>query len=94
VARVLSAEPVKEADKLLKLTVTLGGTATRTIFAGIKAHYAPETLVGRLVIVVANLKPRKMRFGVSEGMVVAAGGEGEAFVLSPDSGAVPGQRVH
>lgn len=94
VARVLSAEAVPEAEKLLKLTVSLGGDVTRTIFAGIKAHYAPETLVGRLVVVVANLKPRKMRFGTSEGMVVAAGGAGEAFVLSPDSGAKPGQRVH
>ena len=94
VARVLSAEAVPEADKLVKLTVSLGGGQTRTIFAGIKAHYAPESLVGRLVIVVANLKPRKMRFGLSEGMVVAAGGAGEAFVLAPDSGAKPGQRVH
>jgi methionyl-tRNA synthetase len=94
VARVVSVEVVPEADKLLKLTVSLGGDATRTIFAGIKAQYTPESLVGRLVIVVANLKPRKMRFGLSEGMVVAAGGAGEAFVLAPDSGAKPGQRVH
>ncbi|HEX7670057.1 MAG TPA: methionine--tRNA ligase, partial [Polyangiaceae bacterium] len=94
VARVVSAEAVPEADKLLKLTVSLGGGQTRTIFAGIKAHYAPESLVGRLVVIVANLKPRKMRFGLSEGMVVAAGGAGEAFVLAPDSGAKPGQRVH
>jgi methionyl-tRNA synthetase len=78
----------------VKLTVSLGGEARRTIFAGIKAHYEPEALVGRLVIVVANLKPRKMRFGLSEGMVVAAGGAGESFLLSPDSGARPGQRVH
>ena len=94
VARVVSAEAVPEAEKLLKLTVSLGGSETRTIFAGIKAHYAPEALVGRLVVVVANLKPRKMRFGLSQGMVVAAGGEGEAFVLAPDAGAKPGQRVH
>ncbi|HEX4335023.1 MAG TPA: methionine--tRNA ligase [Polyangiaceae bacterium] len=94
VARILTAEAVPEADKLVKLTVTLGGDATRTIFAGIKAHYEPSALVGRLVIVVANLKPRKMRFGLSEGMVVAAGGSGESFLLSPDSGARPGQRVH
>jgi methionyl-tRNA synthetase len=94
VARILTAEAVPEADKLVKLTVSLGGEARRTIFAGIKAHYEPEALVGRLVIVVANLKPRKMRFGVSEGMVVAAGGAGESFLLSPDSGARPGQRVH
>jgi methionyl-tRNA synthetase len=94
VARIVTAEAVPEADKLVKLTVTLGGDATRTIFAGIKAHYEPAALVGRLVIVVANLKPRKMRFGLSEGMVVAAGGAGESFLLSPDSGARPGQRVH
>ena len=78
----------------MKLTVSLGGDARRTVFAGIKAHYTPESLVGRLVIVVANLKPRKMRFGLSEGMVVAAGGAGESFLLAPDSGAKPGQRVH
>jgi methionyl-tRNA synthetase len=94
VARIIAAESVPEADKLVKLTVSLGGDARRTIFAGIKAHYEPAALLGRLVIVVANLKPRKMRFGVSEGMVVAAGGVGEAFVLSPDTGSRPGQRVH
>jgi methionyl-tRNA synthetase len=95
VARVLTAEHVPDAKKLLKLTVSLGGDTKRTIFAGIKAAYAPETLVGRLVIVVANLAPRQMKFGLSEGMVVAAGSGGaEVFVLSPDSGAKPGQRVH
>ena len=95
VARVVSAEAVPEARKLLKLVVSLGGGTTRTVFAGIKAAYEPEALVGRLVIVVANLAPRKMKFGVSEGMVVAAGGGGkEVFLLAPDSGAKPGQRVH
>jgi len=95
VARVLSAEAIPEANKLLKLTVSLGGGHTRTIFAGIKAAYAPESLVGRLVVIVANLAPRKMKFGSSEGMVVAAGpGGSEVFVLSPDSGAKPGQRIH
>lgn len=94
VARIVAAEAVPEADKLVKLTVSLGGDTRRTVFAGIKAHYTPESLVGRLVIVVANLKPRKMRFGLSEGMVVAAGGAGESFLLTPDSGAKPGQRVH
>jgi methionyl-tRNA synthetase len=95
VARVLSAEAIKEANKLLKLTVSLGGGTTRTIFAGIKAAYAPEALVGRLVVIVANLAPRKMKFGTSEGMVIAAGpGATEVYVLSPDSGAKPGQRVH
>jgi methionyl-tRNA synthetase len=95
VARVLSAEHVPEAKKLLKLTVSLGGDNERTIFAGIKAAYAPETLVGRLVVIVANLAPRQMKFGLSEGMVVAAGpGGNEVFVLAPDAGAKPGQRVH
>ena len=95
VARVLTAEAVQESDKLLKLTVTLGGNENRTVFAGIKSAYDPATLVGRLVVIVANLAPRKMRFGTSEGMVVAAGPGGkDVFLLSPDSGAVPGQRLH
>ncbi len=95
VARVINAEHIPEANKLLKLTVSLGGDTTRTIFAGIKAAYTPEQLIGRLVVVVANLAPRKMKFGVSEGMVVAAGAGGkEVYVLSPDSGAKPGHRVH
>ena len=95
VARVSAAEAVPEARKLLKLTVSLGGGVTRSVFAGIKAAYKPEDLVGRLVVVVANLAPRKMKFGVSEGMVVAAGpGGAEVFLLSPDSGAKPGQRLH
>ncbi len=95
VARVVNAEAVPEAKKLVKLTLSLGGSHVRTVFAGIKSAYAPESLVGRLVVVVANLAPRKMKFGVSEGMVIAAGpGEKDIFVLSPDSGAMPGQRVH
>jgi methionyl-tRNA synthetase len=95
VARVIEAKPVKAAKKLLELTVSLGGTETRTVFAGIKEAYAAETLVGRLVVVVANLKPRAMTFGTSEGMVIAAGPGGqEVYVLAPDSGAKPGQRVH
>jgi len=95
VARVVSASAVEGADKLVQLTLSLGGDLRRNVFAGIKSAYTPEQLVGRLVIVVANLAPRKMRFGISEGMVCAAGGGGqEIFLLSPDSGAVPGQRVH
>jgi methionyl-tRNA synthetase len=95
VARVVQAEELPEAKKLLKLTVSLGGGVTRTIFAGIKSAYTPAELVGRLVIVVANLAPRKMKLGTSEGMVIAAGpGDQDIFVLSPDSGAKPGQRVH
>ncbi|MFN0198474.1 MAG: methionine--tRNA ligase [Planctomycetaceae bacterium] len=95
VARVIAADHVEGADKLLRLTLSLGGDLRRNVFAGIKSAYQPETLVGRLVIVCANLQPRKMRFGVSEGMVLAAGGGGkEIYLLEPDSGAVPGQRVH
>jgi len=96
VARILTAEEVPDARKLLKLTLSLGGDARKTVFAGIKKAYPqPEKLVGRLVICVANLQPRQMKFGLSEGMVAAAGSGGdEVFLLSPDSGAKPGQRVH
>lgn len=95
VARILKAEHVEEANKLLKLTLGLGGDETKQVFAGIKKAYDPEKLVGRLVVMVANLKPRKMRFGLSEGMVCASGPGGEdVFLLSPDEGALPGQRVH
>ena len=82
------------AQKLLKLTLGLGGQNHRTVLAGIKGAYKPEELVGRLVICAANLAPRKMKFGTSEGMIVAAGGAGEIFLLAPDPGAKPGQRVH
>ena len=93
IARIEKAEPVEGADKLLALTLDVGDS-TRTVFAGIKAAYEPDSLVGRHVIVVANLTPRKMRFGVSEGMVLAAGPGGEdIFLLSPDDGATPGMRV-
>ncbi|QGJ70925.1 Methionyl-tRNA synthetase [Planctomycetales bacterium 10988] len=95
VARIVEAKEVPEARKLLQLTLSLGGEERRNVFAGIKAAYEPEALVGRLVIMVANLAPRKMRFGVSEGMVVASGPGGkDVFLLSPDEGALPGQRVH
>ncbi len=95
VARVLTAEDVPGADKLLKLTLGLGGDVTRTVFAGIKAAYQPDDLIGRKVIMAANLAPRKMRFGVSEGMILAAGpGGSEVFMLRIDDGAQPGQRVH
>lgn len=93
VAKIVQAEHVEGADKLLKLTLDLGGE-TRTVFAGIKAAYEPAQLVGRLTVAVANLAPRKMKFGVSEGMVLAASGEGPGlFLLSPDAGARPGMRV-
>ncbi len=71
-ARIIAAEQVPEARKLLKLTVSLGGDVRRTVFAGIKAAFDPEKLIGRLVIIVANLAPRQMKFGLSEGMVTAA----------------------
>ncbi|MGK2915970.1 MAG: methionine--tRNA ligase [Porticoccaceae bacterium] len=92
VARIVSASAVEGAGKLLKLTLDIGGE-TRTVFSGIKSAYQPEALEGRLTVMVANLKPRKMRFGVSEGMVLAAGDDSGIYLLSPDSGAKPGQRV-
>ena len=93
VARIEKAEPVEGADKLLQLTLNLGDQS-RVVFAGIKAAYTPEQLEGRLVVAVANLKPRKMRFGTSQGMVLAAGPGGEdIFLLSADSGAEPGMRI-
>ena len=93
VARIVKAERVAGANRLLRLTLDDGGKG-RTVFAGIAGAYAPSILVGRKVVLVANLKPRKMRFGVSEGMVLAAGeGEQRVFLLSPDEGAEPGMRV-
>ncbi len=95
IARVVEAEDVPKAEKLLKLTLSLGGERRQTVFAGIKGVYAPEDLVGRLVVCAANLAPRKMKFGTSEGMVLASGPGGkEIFLLWPDDGAKPGQRVH
>lgn len=94
VARIIEANEVPEARKLVQLTLSLGGDETRNVFAGIKSAYEPEELVGRLVVMVANLAPRKMKFGVSEGMIIASGPGGkDIFLLSPDEGAVPGQRV-
>ena len=93
VARIAGAEHVEGAEKLIKLTLDLG-TETRTVFAGIKSAYDPATLTGRLTVMVANLAPRKMKFGLSEGMVLAASGAGPGiFLLSPDSGAQPGMKV-
>ncbi|MEK6806501.1 MAG: methionine--tRNA ligase [Pseudomonadota bacterium] len=94
IARIENAEAVEGADKLLKLTLDVGELGKRQVFSGIKSTYAPETLIGRLTVVVSNLAPRKMRFGMSEGMVLAAShGDGKPFLLSPDSGAEPGMRV-
>ncbi len=92
VARIVKAEAVAGADKLVRLELDLGGE-TRQVFAGIKSAYAPDDLLGRLTVMVANLAPRKMRFGVSEGMVLAAGDASGIYLLSPDSGAKPGMRV-
>ena len=93
VARIIDAQPVEGADKLLQLTLDVGDHQ-RQVFSGIKAAYQADSLVGRLTVVVANLSPRKMRFGVSEGMVLAAGpGGADIFLLSPDSGAEPGMDV-
>jgi methionyl-tRNA synthetase len=95
VARIVAAEEVTESNKLLRLTLSLGGEERRNVFAGIKGVYQPDDLRGRLVIFCANLAPRKMKFGTSEGMVLAAGPGGkDIYLLAPDSGAVPGQRVH
>lgn len=93
IARIAKAEHVDGADKLLRLTLDLGGE-TRNVFAGIKSAYQPEEIEGKLTIMVANLAPRKMRFGLSEGMVLAAGPGGkDLFILNPDDGAAPGMRV-
>ena len=92
VARIVDAELVADADKLVKLTLDIG-IETRTVFAGIRSAYHPKDLVGRLTVMVANLAPRKMRFGESQGMVLAAGDGGSIYLLSPDSGAVPGMRI-
>jgi len=94
IAKIVKAAQVEGSDKLLQLTVDIGDE-TRTIFSGIKSAYQPEDLEGRLTLVIANLAPRKMRFGVSEGMVLAAGpGDKEIWLLAPDNGAVAGMRVN
>ncbi len=94
VARVIAADLVEGADKLLRLKVNVGELGDRLILAGIRAAYDPQTLIDRLIVVVANLEPRKMRFGISEGMTLAAGPGGkDLFLLSPDSGASPGMRI-
>jgi len=94
VARIVNAEHVETANKLLKLTLDIGEENPRTVFAGIKSAYDPEKLKGRMTVMVANLAPRKMKFGLSEGMVLAASGsEPGLFILSPDDGAQPGMRI-
>jgi methionyl-tRNA synthetase len=94
IAKIVNAEHVEGAEKLLKLTLDIGEEQPRQVFAGIKSAYDPVTLVGRLTVMVANLAPRKMKFGMSEGMVLAASDEGGGpFILSPDEGAAPGMKV-
>jgi methionyl-tRNA synthetase len=97
VALIADAQHVEGADKLIRLTLDLGAGGTRNVFAGIKSAYDPAQLVGRLTVMVANLAPRKMKFGMSEGMVLAAsdtdGKSPGLFLLSPDSGAQPGMKV-
>ncbi len=94
VARIVDAQHVEGADKLIQLTLDIGEEKPRNVFAGIKSAYAPEALKGRLTVMVANLAPRKMKFGMSEGMVLAASGsEPGLFILSPDDGAQPGMRI-
>lgn len=94
VAKIVKAEGIEEADKLIKLHLDVGELGERTVFAGIKSAYDPESLNGRHVVLVANLEPRKMKFGVSEGMVLASSNdEGSIYLISPDEGAKPGQLV-
>ncbi|MBE9540571.1 MAG: methionine--tRNA ligase subunit beta, partial [Proteobacteria bacterium] len=93
IVEIVAAEHVEGADKLLRLTLSLGDSE-KQVFSGIKAAYRPEDLVGKLTVMVANLAPRKMRFGMSEGMVLAAGpGGADIFLLEPDQGATPGMQV-
>ncbi|GGP26363.1 methionine--tRNA ligase [Silvimonas amylolytica] len=93
IARIVNAQHVEGAEKLLQLTLDIGLPETRNVFAGIKSAYKPEDLIGRHTVMVANLAPRKMKFGMSEGMVLAAGGDGGLYILTPDLGAKPGMRV-
>lgn len=98
VAKVIKCQKVEGSTKLLQFTLDVGEGKTRNIFSGIQSAYKPEDLEGRLIIMIANLAPRKMRFGVSEGMILSASDADDKglglFVLSPDSGAVPGMRIH
>ena len=99
VARIVNCEQVEGSTKLLRLTLDVGEGRLRNVFSGIKSAYTPEQLIGRLTVVVANLAPRKMKFGVSEGMVLAASHfddkvDSGIYVLDPSSGAQPGMRIH
>jgi methionyl-tRNA synthetase len=91
--KIVDAKNVEGAGKLLQLTLDLGNGVTRNVFSGIKSTYKPEDLIGKMTVMVANLAPRKMKFGVSEGMVLASGDGDKLAVLFPDTNAVPGQRI-
>ena len=94
IAKVINAEMVEKADKLIKLQLDLGDLGKKTVFAGIKKAYSGDKLKDKLVVCVNNLKPREMRFGTSEGMILAAGDDDIGiFIVSPDKGAIPGMRV-
>ncbi|CAC9637487.1 Methionyl-tRNA synthetase (EC 6.1.1.10) [uncultured Gammaproteobacteria bacterium] len=93
IAKIVKAQAVEGADKLLQLTLDIGEASTKNVFAGIKGHYNPQDLEGRLTVMVANLAPRKMKFGISQGMVLAAGNGESLYILSPDSGAQVGMKV-
>lgn len=94
IAKITHAESVPDAEKLLKLTLDIGEESPRQVFAGIKSAYEPDSLIGKYTVMVANLAPRQMRFGTSEGMVLAAGPGGkDLWLLEPHAGAEPGMRV-
>ena len=93
VAKIVKAEDVKGADKLLRLTLDVGDLGTRNVFAGIKSAYEPNELTDKHIVLVNNLEPRKMKFGVSEGMVLASSNDEGIYLVSPDSGAKPGMKV-
>ena len=93
VAKIIDAKDVEGADKLLQLNLDVGDLGTRIVFAGIKSAYKPDELIDRLVVLVNNLEPRKMKFGLSEGMVLASSNENGIYLVSPDNGAKPGMKV-
>ena len=93
VAKIISAEAVEEADKLIKINLNIGDFGEKTVFAGIKKFYNPQDLIGKLVVCVNNLKNRKMKFGTSEGMILASSNDEGVFLIGSDSGAKPGDKV-
>lgn len=93
VAKIISAEAVEEADKLIKINLNIGDFGEKTVFAGIKKFYNPQDLIGKLVVCVNNLKNREMKFGTSEGMILASSNEEGVFLIGSDSGAKPGDKV-